>query len=81
VQVYATRPDDGRGVRDRFLVGFTRVDLAPGEQADIRIDVPLRRLARWSGPGHWEVPPGEYAVDVGASAADPAATVVRLGLP
>ena len=49
--------------------------------ADVRIDVPLRRLARRVGPGRWEVPPGEYRLDVGASAADPAATALPLELP
>jgi beta-glucosidase len=83
VQVYATRPTrpaDQDEPRERFLVGFARVELAPAERVDVLIDVPLRRLARWTGPGRWEVPVGEYAVDVGASADDPACTSVRLEL-
>jgi beta-glucosidase len=81
VQVYATRPQDGSSPRERFLVGFARVDVEPGERAEVRIDVPLHRLARWRGPGRWEVPAGEYLVEVGASAADPAATSVPVRLP
>jgi beta-glucosidase len=84
VQVYATRPSNGedRGdPRERFLVGFARVELEPAEQVDVRIDVPLRRLARWTGPGHWEVPAGEYRIDVGASASDSASTSLPLELP
>ena len=42
--------------------------------------MPLDRLARWISPGHWEVPPGEYRVDVGANAADPASTCVTVEL-
>jgi beta-glucosidase len=81
VQVYATRPQDGSAPRERFLVGFARVDVEPGERADVRIDVPLRRLARWRGPGRWEVPAGEYLVEVGGSAADPLASSVPVRLP
>ncbi len=77
VQVYATRPG---APPERFLAGFVRVEVEPGARADVRIDVPLRRLARWVGPGRWEVPAGEYRFDVGASAADPAATSVLLEL-
>jgi hypothetical protein len=47
--------------------------VAPGERATVRIAVPVERLARWRGPGHWQVPPGAYRIDVGAHAADPAA--------
>jgi hypothetical protein len=80
VQVYATRPQHSADPPERFLVGFARVDLAPGERADIRIDVPLHRLARWISPGRWEVPPGEWRLDVGANAADPASTSVTVEL-
>ena len=77
VQVYATRPG---APPERFLTGFARVELEPGARTDVRIEVPLRRLARWSGPGRWEVPVGGYRFDVGASAADPAGTSVALEL-
>jgi beta-glucosidase len=84
VQVYVTRPQDPQdpaSTRERFLAGFARVDLAPAERVDVRIDVPLRRLARWSGPGRWELPAGEYRIDVGAHAGDGAATSLPLELP
>jgi beta-glucosidase len=81
VQVYVSRPQQGSDPGERFLVGFRRVDLAPGEEVDVQIDVPLRRLARWTGPGRWEVPAGEYRIDVGASAGDPATTSLPLELP
>jgi beta-glucosidase len=78
VQVYATRPG---APPERFLAGFARVEAGPGERVDVRIDVPTRRLARWRAPGQWEVPPGEYRLDVGADAGDAAATSLRLELP
>ena len=68
LQVYATRPESD----ERFLIGFARADPAPGERVPVAITVPLERLATWQGPGRWEIPPGEYHIDVGASAADPA---------
>jgi beta-glucosidase len=69
VQVYATRPPTLAGA-ERFLVGFTRVDAAPGERVPVRIDIPLQRLAIREGPGRWVVPPGEYRIDVGSHAGD-----------
>jgi hypothetical protein len=81
VQVYVTRPEQPGGERDRYLAGFARVDLAPGEREQVRIGIPLRRLARWRGPDRWEVPPGQYRLDVGASAADPDAASLPVELP
>ncbi|MGZ4626178.1 MAG: beta-glucosidase [Kineosporiaceae bacterium] len=85
VQVYALRPAAGTvtGAQgpERFLVGFARVEVAPGESAPVGIDVPLRRLARRLGPGRWVVPPGSYRLDVGGDAADPDAVSVTVELP
>jgi beta-glucosidase len=81
VQVYATRPPDEAGHRERFLAGFVRVEVAPGARAPVRIEVPLRRLAVRTGPGRWEVPAGPYRIDVGASAGDPAALTTTVELP
>jgi beta-glucosidase len=77
VQVYASRPEPG----DRFLVGFARVQLDAGQRAPVAIQVPLERLASWRGPGRWELTPGTYRFDVGASAADPASVPTTLDLP
>jgi beta-glucosidase len=68
VQVYATGPES----RERLLVGFVRVEARAGERTPVTVDVPLERLARWHGPGRWDVAPGEYRIDVGAYAEDPA---------
>jgi beta-glucosidase len=80
VQVYATRPPDDAGLRERFLTGFARVEVAAGARAPVRIEVPLRRLAVRTGPGDWEVPAGPYRIDVGASAGDPAAVPTTVEL-
>ena len=76
VQVYATRPESG----ERFLVGFARTDVAPGEQTPVTVHVPLERLSAWRGPGRWELTPGAYRIDVGASAADPASVSTTMYL-
>jgi beta-glucosidase len=75
VQVYASRPSPER---ERFLAGFARVDCPPGERVPVRIEVPAGRLATRTGPGQWKVPPGSYRIDVGGSAADPAAMSRRV---
>ena len=78
VQAYATRPDpDGL---DRFLVGFDRVEVAPGDRAPATIEVPLRRLAVRAGGG-WRLPPGPYRLDVAGHAADPGALTLTVDLP
>jgi beta-glucosidase len=74
VQVYATRPDSP----ERLLVGFVRVEVRAGERAPVTVDVPLERLARWRGPGLWEVVPGNYRIDVGADAEDPATASITV---
>ena len=77
VQAYATRPDPD-GV-DRFLVGFARVEVGPGERAPVAIEVPLRRLAVRAAGG-WQLPAGPYRIDVAGHAADPDALTLTVEL-
>jgi beta-glucosidase len=78
VQVYAQRPSaDGA---DRFLAGFARVEVAPGGSTPVDMVIPQQRLSVRQESGRWTLPPGSYRFDVGASAADPAATRVELEL-
>jgi beta-glucosidase len=79
IQAYATRPAAREGV-DRFLVGFARVEAAAGERVPVTVEVPLRRLAVRTPDGEWRVPAGACRLDVGSSAADPAAVPVDLTL-
>jgi beta-glucosidase len=78
LQAYASPVPDGPTGPERFLVGFTRADVSPGEPAPVRIDIPLQRLATRRGPGQWTVPPGTYRIDVAADAADPGSVSVLL---
>jgi hypothetical protein len=81
VQVYVTRPEAAGRPAERFLAGFTRVEVPAGEQRPVRIDVPAERLAVRHGPGDWRLLPGSYHFDVGAHAADRAGTAISLDLP
>jgi beta-glucosidase len=80
VQVYVRRPEGEGRPGERFLAGFARVQCAAGERTAVRIDVPFHRLAVRHGRGDWQLLPGTYQVDVGAHAADDAASI-RLDLP
>ena len=57
------------------LIGFSKVELAPGERKQVTIAVDSRLLAGFDvGRQRWRVAPGKYRVEVGASAVD-----VKLG--
>jgi beta-glucosidase len=75
-QFYAAAP--GRTAR---LVGWTRVDLAPGETAATAAEVDRRLLSRWDVAAHdWRLDPGMYVVSAGPNAGDrPLQVTVDLG--
>ncbi|OBK15831.1 glycosyl hydrolase [Mycobacterium asiaticum] len=65
-QLYLTAAPDGQRLR---LLGFERVDLAPGETCRVTIEADPRLLARYDGSAQcWRIIPGGHAVAVGASA-------------
>ncbi len=68
VQVYARREEATR----RRLVGFARVEVAPGARAAVEVVVPLDRLAERDVERHaMVVRPGRYDLWVARHAADP----------
>ena len=70
-QVYATPP----GGRAR-LVGFARVNLAPGETKHVTLDVDARMLARYDVAAKgWHVTAGAYTFRAGQDALDKGTTV------
>ena len=74
VQVYAAyhAPDQPR----RRLVGFTRVELSPGETKAAIVEVPRERLALWDvATGRMSVPAGTIDIGAGASSASIGRTV------
>ena len=69
-QVYAS-PADGGWEAPRRLVGFAKVDLAPGASRTVTLDVDPRLLAIFDEGGHaWKIAPGRYTLALGASSRD-----------
>ena len=52
---------------ERRLVGFQRVDLAPGQAKQVVLDIDPRLLADWKDGG-WDMPAGRYRFATGESA-------------
>ena len=70
-QVYLVRRPDGARQR---LVGYARVDLAPGEQRMITVTIDPRLLADWGEHG-WSLARGSYGFALGENARDLGAPV------
>jgi len=69
-QVYATLPD-AAGEPPNRLVGWTRVDLAPGESKQVSVPVNRERLQIFDeSSDSWKLAPGQYTMRVGASSRD-----------
>jgi beta-glucosidase len=69
-QVYAS-PVGGGWQAPKRLVGFAKVDLAPGQSKAVDVDVDPRLLATFDEAGHvWRIAPGSYTLSVGASSRD-----------
>jgi beta-glucosidase len=75
VQVYAT-PPDANGKSVARLIGWSKVDLKPGEARHVTITAEPRLLAAFDEQQHhWHIAAGDYAVSVGTSSASPSATL------
>ena len=82
VQLYVS-PASGQPLKPLQLKGFKKVDLQPGEYADIRFEVSTDQLAWWSegpdGKPLWTISDGDYRFLIGTSSADlPLEAVCRL---
>lgn len=55
------------GQPKRRLVGFRRVELAPGEMKQVQVAIDPRLLAEWKDDG-WHIPAGSYRFALGESA-------------
>jgi beta-glucosidase len=65
VQLYAALPA-GAQAEPRRLIGFRKVELAPGASTRITFSVSARDLSVWTG-GAWKLTPGSYTVHAGRS--------------
>ncbi len=84
-QVYAAPAAEGWEAPKR-LVGFAKVDLAPGESKAVDVDVDPRLLATFDDAGRaWRVAGGQYRLMLGGSSADlrsnTSVTLAPLSLP
>jgi beta-glucosidase len=73
-QVYLT---NAAGERRMRLLGFERVDLAPGASKTVTVKADPRLLAKFdgkSGLGQWRIAEGTYRVALARSAGDPVLT-------
>ena len=52
------------------LLAFQRIDLAPGEEAEVRFEVPTQRLSFTGVDGRRMVEPGDVTLWVGPSCAE-----------
>lgn len=69
-QVYTGFPD-AAGEPPKRLIGWTRVDLAPGEQKHVTVQVDRDRLTVYDeASDSWKLVPGSYNVQVGGSSQD-----------
>ena len=69
-QVYASLPD-AAGEPPKRLIGWTRVELAPGESKQVSVAVIRDRLTIYDeASGSWKLLPGNYVIRVGTSSQD-----------
>lgn len=69
-QIYAS-PAAGGWEAPKRLVGFGKVELAPGATETLSLDVDPRLLATFDEGAHaWRIAPGDYTLMLGASSAD-----------
>jgi beta-glucosidase len=67
-QVYLT---DAAGDKRMRLLGFARVELAPGASRTVTVTADPRLLARFDGQGHqWRIVAGTHRFALGKSAGD-----------
>jgi beta-glucosidase len=69
-QVYASLPD-AAGEPPKRLVGWTRIELKPGESKQVSVPVSRDRLSIYDEPSNaWKIVPGDYTIRVGGSSQD-----------
>ena len=81
VQCYARAPRSAVERPPRWLVGFEKVHLSPGDRADVVIEVPASALAHYDESVHdFVVEATDYELLIGRHSLDPEAQRVRIGV-
>ncbi|MFF3940109.1 beta-glucosidase family protein [Streptomyces phaeofaciens] len=71
VQVYLAPSAHDTGRPARWLAGFAGASAAPGETAEVTVDLPRRAFETWDDTAHrWCFVKGSYEIQVGRSIAD-----------
>jgi beta-glucosidase len=70
VQLYAADTATGVTLPAQQLIGFARLDLAPGESETVMFEVPMSLLAYTGLSGDIVIEPGPVEVSVGSSSSD-----------
>ena len=69
-QIYASLPDSA-GEPPKRLIGWAKVDLAPGESKQVTVPVSRDRLTIFDeASDSWKLAPGEYIIHAGGSSRD-----------
>ncbi|KAK8902205.1 hypothetical protein QC760_009683 [Botrytis cinerea] len=69
-QLYISFPDEAEQPI-RILRGFEKVNIAPGESADIAFSLRRRDISYWDATAQaWAIASGDYTITVGASSRD-----------
>jgi beta-glucosidase len=69
-QIYASLPDTA-GEPPKRLIGWARIELAPGESKQLSIPVSRDRLTVYDqASDSWKLVPGSYVIRVGGSSLD-----------
>jgi beta-glucosidase len=69
-QVYASLPDSAQEPPKR-LIGWTRVELQPGESKQVSVQISRERLTIFDeNTDSWKLVPGKYVIRVGSSSRD-----------
>jgi len=66
-QVYLTDLEGSTSRPLRFLAGFARVSLQPGETKTLSFTITPEQMSMVNAQGAWVVEPGEFLVAVGGS--------------
>jgi len=70
VELYVGEPEEAREPASQ-LKGFAKVNLQPGEQRQVEVEIPLNALAAWDEETHnWKLWPGRYVVKAAESSRD-----------
>jgi beta-glucosidase len=69
-EVYASLPDSA-GEPPKRLVGWTKIELGPGESKQVEVPVSRDRLSIFDEESDsWKLVPGQYVIRVGGSSRD-----------